>query len=151
MARERNFRIPLIVVIIAATLFTRCSWLTDMEYKSDEKETVRIAARYTFEHFTPIAPVSNHSGLAHSAGFFYFLHYLTQENDPLAIVTFIATFNALAIAASLYFLRRSIRYVYMYALCATSLALVVGSRKIWTPDLQATVGVPQLGANWTRR
>ncbi len=137
MARDRKNTIPWVLAAIAAAFMTRCSWLTDMEFKGDESESVRVMARFNLDHWTPIAPVSNHSGIAHSSGFFYFLHYLAPDNQPLAIVAWIAAFNAVAIVLPLWWLRSSAKYVWTFALCSSSLLLIVGSRKIWTPDLQA--------------
>jgi hypothetical protein len=153
MSRDSKNTIPWVVAAIAAALTTRCSWLNDMEFKSDEMETVREIARSTLDQWTPVAPVSNHSGIAHSTGFFYFLHYLAFDYQPLGIVAWIAALNAIAIVVPLWWFRRSAKYACTFALCATSLTLVVGSRKIWTPDLQAAwacIGVGLLGLSLQR-
>jgi hypothetical protein len=107
-----------------------------MEFKSDEAATVRRIAGLAWKSWTPLAPVSDHSGIAHSSGFFYLLFGITPDKGPLTIVTAIALLNAIAIVVPLWCLRRTEKYFYTFALCATSLTLILGSRKIWTPDLQ---------------
>ena len=137
MSRGSKNTIPWVVAAIAAALFTRCSWLTDMEFKSDEELTVHTLAQLSLDHFSPVGPISHHSGLAQSSGFFYVLRLLVFDYQPLSIVAWIAALNAAAIILPLWWFRRSAKYTCTFALCATSLTLVVGSRKIWTPDLQA--------------
>lgn len=135
MANERETS-PWIWAIMAQALLSRCVLLSDMEYKSDEEETVRLIARAELAHWSPLGPVSGHAKIAHSSGFHYVLHSLAPFDEPLGIVATIAALNAVAIALGVFWLRDSKRYLYTFALCSTSLALILGSRKIWTPDLQ---------------
>jgi hypothetical protein len=137
MDRERRIGNAWIAAISCAALVPRCLWLADMEYKHDEALTVRTIARASWNTWTSLAPVSDHSGIAHSSGFFYLLFGLAPDAQPLTIVATIAILNFLAIVVPLWCLRRSEKYVFTFALCATSLTLILGSRKIWTPDLQA--------------
>lgn len=118
-------------------LLSRCVLLSDMEFKSDEEEAVSLIAHADLARWSPLGPVSGHAKIAHSSGFHYLLHCLAPFDEPLSIVATIAAFNAFAIAIGAFLLRGSKRYVYTFALCSTSLALILGSRKIWTPDLQA--------------
>ena len=133
MARDRKNTIPWVLAAIAAAFITRCSWLTDMEFKSDEWGTAKGIAQCSLDRWTPITGVSSHSGIAQSSGFCYFLHYIVSDYQPLAIDAWIAAINAAAIALRL---RRSAKYALAFAFCATSLSLIIGSRKIWAPDLQ---------------
>lgn len=128
---------PWVWAIMVQALLSRCVLLSDMEYKFDEQEAVSLIARADLAHWTPLGPVSGHAKIAHSSGFHYLLHCLAPYYEPLGIVATIAALNAVAIAVGVFLLRESKRYVYTFALCSTSLALILGSRKIWTPDLQA--------------
>jgi len=134
---DRRVGTPWIIATMTAAIIPRCLWLTDMEYKSDEAATVRTLAGLAWKHWTPLAPLSKHSGIAHSSGFFYLLFGITPNKGPITIVAAIALLNTIAIVVPLWCLRRTPKYFYTFALCATSLTLILGSRKIWTPDLQA--------------
>ena len=48
-----------------------------------------------------------------------------------------ALFNALSIAIPLWFLRKNRKAFLAFSMCAASMTLIMGSRKIWNPDLVA--------------
>jgi hypothetical protein len=129
-------RLALVFVFVAA--LSRLLFLNDMEFKADEKATVEILSSLFSVPYSPLAPVSYHSGLAHSSGFFYFLRLISfGSNDPLMIVSAIAFFSSLSIAIPAWFLRTSKKYLLCFAMIASSFTLFLGTRKIWTPDLVA--------------
>lgn len=153
MDRDRRIGTPWVLATMVVTLVSRWLWISDMEYKSDEALTARTIAHLDWTSWTPLAPVSDHSGIAHSSGFYYFLFGVTPDQQPFTIATTIALLNASAIIVPLWCLRRNAKYFYTFALCATSLTLIVGSRKIWTPDLQAAwvcASIALVGASCAR-
>lgn len=154
MGRDRRIGTPWVLATMVVTLVSRWLWISDMEYKYDEALTVRQLAHLAWKTWTPLAPVvSEHSGTTHSSGFFYLLFGLIPNKEPLTIATTIALLNAISIIVPLWCLRRTPKYFYTFALCATSLTLIVGSRKIWTPDLQAAwvcASIALIGASAAR-
>jgi hypothetical protein len=134
-------------ILVALLAFgLRFFWITDMEYKRDEAATVRFVESLAHAPWTPLAPVSDHSGLAHSSGFFYLLHWLSLgSSDPLVLVSVIAGLNALAIALVLWFSRGSMKGRLFALMCASSFTLVLASRKIWTPTLMPAWAVLCIG------
>lgn len=137
MARNRRIATLWIAIIIVMAAVGRCLFIHDMEYKYDEQVTVQTISRLSWDQWTPLAPVSDHSGIAHSSGFFYLVRALTLGSDPLSIAHTIILINVLSIVLPLWWLRRTEVAELYFALCATSMTLILGSRKIWVPDLQA--------------
>jgi len=122
------------MLIIATALILRTAFLSRMEFKSDERTSATIIRSLKMMPFTFTAPeVSEHSGIRHPSGFYYFTRILAPDPArPLDIALAIALFNTLAIALA------ALAHLPLFALmCATSTALVLGSRKIWPPDLVA--------------
>jgi hypothetical protein len=127
-----------IALVLFAVLFSRVAWLTQMEYNADEQDTSQLLGRILDLPFNPLAPTSYHSGISHSSGFLYFVSSMTLgSDDPVIQVLAIAIFNALAIAIPLWVLRSHAKYALTFAMCGTSLALIVNSRKIWVPNMIA--------------
>jgi hypothetical protein len=114
------------------------AYLSDMEFKGDEQTVVDIIASLSSHAWTPLAPVSNHSGVAHSSLVYYVMRFLSGSSTrPLSIAAGIALFNLIAILLPMWLLAGRRQYLATFAMCVTSTALIMGSRKIWEPDLQA--------------
>jgi hypothetical protein len=125
------------LVVIVAAIVPRLLWIEDVEFKHDELVDAATIARLGKVPWSPLAGISAHSGIAQSSGFVNLLHLLVPDGRPLSIVSAIALLNTLSIVLPVWWLRRSSRHVFMYALCATSMTMILYSRKLWAPDLQA--------------
>lgn len=137
---KRDYLLLPIISLLAVLL--RLFFLSDMEYKQDEKDIVAFILHLPNAPFTPNGPLSGHSGIAHSSGFYYLVWLLSLGSpDPLAMARAIALFNGLSIVLSLLLLRRSPKFVLLFAMCATSTVLVMQSRKIWSPDMVAAFNI----------
>ncbi len=125
------------LLIIFAAFALRLFWISDMEFKGDELGTLQYMTDLISKaDYSPLSPIAENSGFSHSSGFFYFLKWISfGSKDPIWIATSIAVANALGIAIALWLNRQSKKSLVLFAMCATSLNLVLGSRKIWTPDL----------------
>lgn len=126
-----------LLAILAAALAPRLMWISDMEFKLDEALIAKMVQDLAHKPWSPLAPVSAHSGVAHSSGVLYLMRAFSPTGQPLVIATSTALFNALAISLPLLWVRRVPIYLFTFALCATSAGLIVYSRKLWSPDLQA--------------
>ncbi len=127
-----------LLLLLLATFGLRLLWISDMEWKADEKATVAHIASLGERPWKPMAEVASHSGVAHPSGFLYLLRWGTlTRSEPIPLVAVVALLNALSIAIPLWLIRRSPRLVLAFAMCATSMMLILGSRKIWAPDLVA--------------
>ncbi len=152
-------RSTLIVLLVLSCVLavSRMAGLSDMEFKGDEQAVVDIIASLNHHAWTPLAPVSNHSGVAHSSLVYYVMRFLSGSSTrPPDIVAGIALFNLLAIFLPMWLLAGSRRYLATFAMCVTSMALIVGSRKIWEPDLQAAwiclgIGFMGVSLEWKTR
>ncbi len=153
MANDRVHRNLWILAATAAAIVPRFLWLSDMEFKGDELQSANGIANLRLSHWTPLAGISAHSGFVNSSGFGYLLHCLVPNGQPLSMVAAVAAFNAFAIVVPLWWLRRSPHFLFTFAMCGTSMALILGSRKIWAPDLQAPwvcLSIGLLGASLDR-
>ena len=128
----------LLLALSGILAVSRMAFLSDMEFKGDERIIVEIIASLGSHAWTPLAPVSNHSGLAHSSLVYYVMRFLSGSRiQPLSIAAGIALFNSIAILLPMWLLAGRRQYLLTFAMCVTSMALIFGSRKIWEPDLQA--------------
>lgn len=135
-SKKNKKQLLLLSLLVAVTFLLRLIFLSDMEYKTDEKATVPFITQAFQSSFQPLAPLSAHSGTHNSSGFFYLAQVLSLgSKDPLAIATGIAVFNSLILAILLYLCRHSKKLLMTFAFCATGFNLVVASRKIWAPNL----------------
>ena len=131
-----RFRPWVIVALIALGVFLRTVWIGDMEYKEDEEINVAFLGKLGSSSYTPLAPVSQHAGIAHSSGFYYLIGlFLGGSRDPLVAGIVVAVINSVFLAAALWIARHHDVMRYVLALCATSIVMVVYSRKIWQADL----------------
>ncbi len=129
--------LALAVIFICFAL--RLVWIGDMEFKGDEKDIAQLIATLGTRPFQVGVTPSYHSGITPSAGFFYWVRWISLgATEPLTFGFAIALFNALSIAAPLWFLRHSRPALLGFTLSATSMAWVIHSRKIWNPDLVAS-------------
>lgn len=125
-----------VVAVILLGVILRLVWIGDMEYKEDEQINVAFLARLGQSDFTPIAPVSQHAGIAHSSGFYYLVwFFMGGSKTPIAAGVAVAAINGVALGVALWIARHLRTARYALAMCATSVPLVVYSRKIWQPDL----------------
>ncbi len=128
-----------LIVLAGLATFLRLLWINEMEFKGDEAEGVHFLTQ-VLPHlpFSPLGLIAGHSGFSHSSGFAYFVRILSfGASDPVWIAAAIALSNSLGIALGLLLCRKSEKGFLTFAMCATSLNLVLGSRKIWSPDLVA--------------
>jgi hypothetical protein len=146
-----------LLVLSGVLAVSRMACLSDMEFKGDERIVVEIVTSLGHHAWTPLAPVSNHSGVAHSSLVYYVMRFLSgSATQPLSIAAGIAFFNLLAILLPMWLLAGRRHYFATFAMCVTSTALIFGSRKIWEPDLQAAwvcLGIGFLGGSleWKTR
>ncbi len=124
------------LVVIAVECALRVAALRDMEFKADERVNVGFLAALGARPWTALAPVSEHAGFCHSSGFYYLVRFLSfGSNDPLVMGRAIAWCNAALLALALWIARKLPSLWTALVICATSVSLVVYSRKIWQPDL----------------
>jgi hypothetical protein len=147
----------MLLVLTGILAVSRMAYLSDMEFKGDERVIVEILASLNQHAWTPLAPVSNNSGLAHSSLVYYVMRFLSGSKVlPLSIAAGIALFNIVAIFLPMWLLAGRRQYLATFAMCVTSTILIFGSRKIWEPDLQAAwicIGIGFLGGSieWKTR
>lgn len=128
--------LPLFITLLAFLL--RLFWISDMEFKVDEASTLHFIEQIEKIPYTPLSPIAEHSGIPHSSGFFYFLKLISLgTTDPIYVCASIAVANSIGISLGAWLCRKSEKALLTFAMCATSINLVLGSRKIWAPDLVA--------------
>lgn len=128
-----------LALAIVATFLLRLVWLGDMEFNYDQSNTVRLLGELSSKPWSPLAPLTaDHSGIAHSAGFFYFVRIISLgSRDPLVIAAAISLFSSACIAAGIWRFRRRAPLLLGFCLLGASVPAVVLARMIWTPSLVA--------------
>jgi hypothetical protein len=123
---------------IVAGVLLRVAWVSDMEYKADERLNVAFLLSLSDRPATALAPISQHAGLASSSGFYYLLSALAPKAaTPLVYGRAVAWCNAILLVLAFLLARPSRDTAAALALCAVSITLIVHSRKVWQPDLVA--------------
>ncbi len=124
---------------IAATFVLRLIWLGDMEFNHDQVNTVKLLSELGSLPWSPLSPATaEHSGITHSAGFFYFVRLISGgSRNPIVIVSAISFFSAVCVSAGIWRFRRREPLLLGFCLLGASAPAIMLSRMIWTPSLVA--------------
>ncbi|MBI4129777.1 glycosyltransferase family 39 protein [Candidatus Roizmanbacteria bacterium] len=127
-----------LIIIILLSLLFRVSFLSAVEFKTDEAVALFLATRSQFGHPFPPGSTVSSFGILNPPFFLYLLYPFTLVSlDPKIISAGIGLINALAVGLYYILLKKyygKITAIFASVLLAVSPWAVLFSRKIWAQD-----------------